>query len=277
MDNIFSSNISQRAMEGSADNRQWKVVKQFILWFFIVIAVISYIGNNGGRTYDEDIYKCIIFFGIFFIIFTAKFLNVIDNSINFYINRKVEFYYTAYNRLADKYTCTEKELQILKYSIEKLQRDNKLKSAYIIPIGMYTPPIILFFVLIALVSIGFGYKPDETENNLLNASPFIIFIIYVLCLAVPLKKRGSIWYSINTDEKQILDEISTVLINNKEINTPVSIEIEKKFDNPYFIILIISIITVAGYVVADTTLASQEKTYLKMIYPVEDRLMEILN
>lgn len=276
MDNIFSSNISQREKEGLADNRQWKDFKLFALWFIIVTIIIGLIVKIIDDMSNEYIELSIILYGILSIVFTSKIFNEVDKAVNTYINRKLEFYYTAYSKITDKYSCADNQIQMLQYFIEKFHSDNKLKSAYIVPIGMYVPIIIFIFWVFLVMGVGFGYKPNDFEGDMLVLSPLIMIIIFIVCFAFPLKKRISIWHSINKDEKHILDEISKILINNEETKMPVSIEIEKKFKNSYFIIFIASVISIVGYVIIDTTLASQEKLYLKMVYPVEDKLSEIL-
>ena len=60
------------------------------------------------------------------------------------------------------------------------------------------------------------------------------------------------------------------------IEQPLKLEVKKFFKNSYFFILILEMITVVGYIVADSNLATQEKQYLKMVYPLEDKLLEIL-
>lgn len=101
MDNIFSSNISQREKEGLADNRQWQDFKLFALWFTIVTIIIGLIVKIIDDKSNEYIELSIILYGILSIVFTSKIFNEVDKAVNTYINRKLELYYTAYSKITD--------------------------------------------------------------------------------------------------------------------------------------------------------------------------------
>lgn len=57
---------------------------------------------------------------------------------------------------------------------------------------------------------------------------------------------------------------------------PLRLDIDNKFQKPYLLLVIMSIIMPALYFVVEIDNTNAEKKYLKMIYPVEDKLLEIL-
>lgn len=57
---------------------------------------------------------------------------------------------------------------------------------------------------------------------------------------------------------------------------PLRLDIDNKFQKLYLLLVIMSIIMPALYFVVEIDNTNAEKKYLKMIYPVEDKLLEIL-
>lgn len=271
----IKDNISLRSIEGKADKKIWRDYKA--AGVFIIAAVfILIIGKNFISSYRISELMYYFSFCVIFIIITFIFLREVDMAVNNYVKRKYEFYHLIYAALIEKYGFTDYELSDIIVKTKILKDNNKLKSAYFIPFGMYVPPTLTSYFVFIVFSMGFGYRPGEIETIVYLIIPLLIIFVFIFCLVIPLKKRVAVWYRINNDESMIIDEISSILMQKNIIEQPLKLEVKKFFKNSYFLILILEMITVAGYIVADSNLATQEKQYLKMVYPVEDKLLEIL-
>lgn len=144
---------------------------------------------------------------------------------------------------------------------------------YFISLSIYLFFGILHYNEMVIISI---YQDSYYNEIFFPIALFLIIVIYFFFFADPLKKRVEVWYNINNDESKIIDEISSILIKKKIIEQPLILEVKKYFKNPYWLILIAGIITFVGYLITDSNLAAQEKQYIKLVYPIEDKLLEIL-
>ncbi|MDY5051749.1 MAG: hypothetical protein SPF17_10030 [Candidatus Mucispirillum faecigallinarum] len=276
--NIYK-NIARRSIEGQADKKIWRDYKAAAVFIIAAVFISIFIGKNFISPYkiSDYIYSLTGVFYFVFIIITFIFLREVDIAVNSYVTRKYEFYNIIYSSLIEKYIYTEYNLKSLKWEIKTFKEGNKLKSSYLITFSIYASIGLCFCILesISEAVVGGTNIPDICISIAI-ISPVLFILFYLFCFAVPLKKRVAVWYNINNDESKIIDEISSILIKKNIIEKPVSLEIKKQFKNPYFLILILGSFTIVGYIFMDSNLAVQEKQYLNMIYPVEDKLLEIL-
>lgn len=293
MEKIFSSNISQRSAEGNITKNQWSVFKRFCIWglvaiviaLFIIVAVngIFYLFNIPYKSYYYVKNIIDLFLTIFFIIISFialfKFFYCSDNAVNNFLKRKVNFYHTAYTALSEKYSFTHEELAKLKILKEGFEEKCCITSYYLMPIGLFGPVVLMSICMLSIVFADSLSYNEVSVDNILSAI-FLVFLlcilIFIVCFAVPAKRRMSIWYIINTNEKAIVDEISRLLISKNIIERPLDFEVNDKFQKNYALLIFICIFIPMMYFVIEIDNANIEKKYLKMIYPVEDKLLEIL-
>ena len=118
MDNIFSSNISQRSEEGNIGKNQCNIFKKFCLWAaaaavipFIIVQIINgifYLFNLSETSFFDVRNVIYLLQTIFFIIISIaaifKFFYYGDKGVNHLVKRKADFYNTVYNILSKKYS-----------------------------------------------------------------------------------------------------------------------------------------------------------------------------
>lgn len=88
MDNIFSSNISQRSEEGNIGKNQWNIFKKFCLWAaaaavipFIIVAEYSlYNGISGNSIIFVFLLSILIFILCFIIPAKKAYVNMVYNK-----------------------------------------------------------------------------------------------------------------------------------------------------------------------------------------------------
>lgn len=293
MDNIFSSNISQRSEEGNITKNQWRIFKQFckrciagalipFLLLLIIkgIFILLDIPDKSFWAVKNPVY---ILQTIFFIIICAdalfKIFYYYDYDINKYVQRKSNFYHTAYTILSEKYSFTNEELKKLKILKESFEDKCSIKSYYLIPIGLFGPMILFVAASIIIILADYSLYEGVSIDTIVLVFLFIFIcsiVIFILCFVVPVKKRMLIWHIINTNEKEIVDEISRLLTSKNIIERPLCLEINNMFKKPYLLFVTGCAFVPLLYFAIEIDNANMEKKYLNMIYPVEDKLLEIL-
>lgn len=276
-------NISLRSREGQADKKIWRDYKAAAVFIMVIVLILLCVEQYYIDIFHFDDYLYFISFFplVILLIITIILFREVDIAVNNYLNRKHEFYNLICSALIEKYGYTEDEFKDIKLKINAFQKSNKLKSAYLISFGLYSSfalSIYLFFGILhynemVIISI---YQDSYYNEIFFPIALFLIIVIYFFFFADPLKKRVEVWYNINNDESKIIDEISSILIKKNIIEQPLILEVKKYFKNPYWLILIAGIITFVGYLITDSNLAAQEKQYIKLVYPIEDKLLEIL-
>lgn len=291
----FTNNISMRSKEGYIGQNQWNIFKQFCIWCTVAVLIPFFITViTGGiftllNTPDTSFsaFKSVInilqicFLIVIIIVTLLNFFRCSDDAVNNFIKRKTEFYNMVYETLIEKYSFTNEELAELKIKKDSFKYNCRLKSYYLIPIGLFGPIVLLlcsfFLILLDYVSyIDIYYYCEMSFNDALLLFVLILILVFMLFFALPAYKRMSIWYIINENEKEIIDEISRLLISKHIIENPLNIEINKKFKKPYLLIVLACIVMPYIYFFVEIYNAEAEKKYLKMIYPVEDKLLEVL-
>lgn len=289
MDNIFSSNISQRSEEGNIGKNQWNIFKKFCLWAaaaavisFIIVQIINgiyYLFNLSEISFFDARNVIYLLQTIFFIIISIaaifKFFYYGDKGVNHLVKRKADFYNTVYNILSKKYSFSNEELAKLKIQNTGFEDKCRLNSYYLVPIGLFGPLVLLLVFCLIIIVAEYSLYNGISGNSIIFVF-LLSILIFILCFIIPAKKRMSIWYIINTNEKEIVDEISRLLMSKNIIENPLRLDIDNKFQKPYLLLVIMSIIMPALYFVVEIDNTNAEKKYLKMIYPVEDKLLEIL-
>lgn len=293
MDNIFSSNISQRSAEGNITKKQWSLFKRFCIWCLVAVLISVFIillvkGIFYLSNMPDDLFYVVknvinIFVAVFFIIISAvflfKFFYCTDEAVNNFVKRKVNFYHMVYTLLSEKYFCTREELTKLKILKESFQDKCSLKSYYLIVIGLFSPVILFLSSLLFIVLAGALLNDSLTRDDVIMLFLVVLLmsiILYTALFFIPAKRRMSIWHIVNTNEKIIVDEISRLLISKNIIESPLNFDVNDKFRKPYLALVCICVFMPMVYFVIEIDNANAEKKYLKMIYPVEDKLLEIL-
>lgn len=276
MDKIFSSNISQRSEEGNITKNQWRVFKQFCkkciagalipFLFLLIIKGIFVLLDIPDKSFWAVKNPVYILQTIFFIIICAEVLFKIfyfyDYDINKYVRRKSNFYHTAYIALSEKYSFTNEELKKLKILKESFEEKCSIKSYKLIPIGLFGP--ITLFIAASVIIVLADYS-SYTGISVDDAVLIFILIflcsivIFICCFAVPVKKRMLIWHIINTNEKEITDEISRLLTSKNIIESPLFLEINNRFKKPYLLFLLGCIFVPLLYFVIEIDNADIEK------------------
>lgn len=285
----FKNNISRRCKEGYIGQNQWDIFKQFCMWCiaavlipFLIIVITGGIFNLLNIS-DTSFFavKSVInilqigFLTIIIMITLRKFFRCSDNSVNNFIKRKTDFYNIVYYTLIEKYSFTNEELAELKIQKDRFKDECRLNS----PIGLFGQMVLLlcsfFLIIFNIIPNNYFYYGIGFSDAILLFI-LILILIFMIFFVLPAYKHMDIWYIINESEKEIIDEISRLLISKNIIESPLSIEINKQFKKPSLLIILFCALVPLIYFIVEIVNACAEKKYLNIIYPVEDKLLEIL-